>query len=440
MAPAGSEMGQLEGRTLCGRYFLREFVGSGGTAEVYLAWDQFRSARMAVKVLRQDVKSRSLQHFEQEAELLRRLEHPFIVRRYELERDEGLIFLVMDWVEGSNLRQRIQEMKQPFSVEKASEILNPVCSALNFTHQNGVYHCDIKPANILLHVDGRVLLTDFGVARLADERRSGGTPAYMAPEQIRDDVVDARTDIYALGVTLYEMLSGGRLPFRGDSQSSQGSTPRERVEWEHCYLPPPPLSQFNASLPQAVLGLVERSLGKEPGQRPASVPEFLDAYEQARRQPGRQAPPNVDVLTTTYGPPPDPAPRQRPAPPSVPPIAPPVVAAPQPRPTPVVQPGGSAAGPHLLGRGGQYAGMAVVLSGSSLTIGRAAGSGLWLKEGSVSRTHASIVRTRRAVYLQDEGSAAGTYVNSQRVLGPVQLKQGDVIQIGYTDVFEYRER
>jgi len=429
---AGGETGLLVGKTLCGRYYLREFVGSGGTAEVYLAWDQFRSARMAVKVLRSDVKSRSLQHFEQEAELLRRLEHPFIVRRYELERDEGLIFLVMDWVEGSNLRQSIMEMKQPFSVEKASGILNPVCSALNFTHQNGVYHCDIKPANILLHVDGRVLLTDFGVARLADERRSGGTPAYMAPEQIRDDVVDARTDIYALGVTLYEMLSGERLPFRGDSQSSQGSTPRERVEWEHCYLPPPPLSQFNAGLPQAVLNLVERALGKEPGQRPATVPEFLDAYEQARRQPARPLPPNVEALTTTYSPAAVPPMNRRPVPPA------------RPRPVPqagaAIQPADSVAGPRLLGKNGQYAGMAVALSGNSLNIGRAAGSGLWLSERSVSRTHASIVRTRRAVYLLDVGSVAGTYVNNQRVLGPVQLKHGDVIQIGYADVFEYLER
>jgi serine/threonine protein kinase len=418
----GDETGLLTGKTLCNRYFLRQFVGSGGTAEVYLAWDQYRSAKMAIKVLRPDVKNHSLQHFEQEAELLSRLEHPFIVRRYELERDGNLIFLVMDWVEGSNLRQRISELKQPFSLGKASEVLNPVCSALNFTHQNGIYHCDIKPANILLHVDGRVLLTDYGVARLADEKRSGGTPAYMAPEQIRDESVDARTDIYALGVTLYEMLSGGKLPFRGDSQSSQGNTPRERVEWEHCYLPPPPLRQYNASLPQPVLDLVDQALSKEPGQRPATVLEFLEVFEQARRLScGLKQSDNVEILTTILSPalslPPVSKPVPTPAPPQ-----------------PVVT------GPYLLCTSGQYFGKAVAILNQRISIGRARSSGLWLSERSVSRTHAAIVRTRRAVYIEDEGSTAGTYLNDKRVLGPMKLHHGDVIRIGYSEIFEYHEK
>lgn len=418
----GIEAGRLTGKTLCSRYFLRQFVGSGGTAEVYLAWDQFRSAKMAVKVLRPDIKSHSLKHFEQEADLLTRLEHPFIVRRYELERDGNLIFLVMDWVEGSNLRQRISEMKQPFSLGKASEVLNPVCSALNFTHQNGIYHCDIKPANILLHVDGRVLLTDYGVARLADEKRSGGTPAYMAPEQIRDESVDARTDIYALGVTLYEMLSGGKLPFRGDSQSSQGDTPRERVEWEHCYLPPPPLRRLNASLSQPVLDLVDQALSKEPGQRPATVLEFLEAFEQARRLAGgTMLPDKAEILTTTLSP----APLR------------PQVSIPIPVPAPS-QP--AVMGPYLLCTSGQYFGRAIAILNQRFSIGRAKSSGLWLSDRSVSRTHAAIVRTRRAVYIEDEGSSAGTFVNNQRVLGPVKLHHGDVIRFGYSEIFEFHEK
>src|SRR3972149_67516 len=164
-------MPELLDATLLDRYFLRKHVGSGGTADVYLAWDKLRSTKMAIKVLRRDLanNSRFFQMFAREAELLRKLEHPSIVRLYEFERDGENVFIVMDWIEGINLRQAIVNQKRPFTMEETLPILQPVCSALNYAHQNQVFHCDIKPANILLHADGKVFLTDFGVARLSTE-------------------------------------------------------------------------------------------------------------------------------------------------------------------------------------------------------------------------------------------------------------------------------
>jgi eukaryotic-like serine/threonine-protein kinase len=238
-------MSDLAGTTLHERYFLREKVGAGGMADVYLAWDNMRSTRMAVKVLRRDLAQdpRFYQMFAKEAELLRQLEHPNIVRLYEFGSQDEIAFIIMDWVEGSNLHQTITERKAPLGLDEVAWVLDGICPALGFAHQNNVFHCDIKPANIMLHVDGRVLLTDFGVARLAQDQALGGTPTYMAPEQFAEDnEVSVRTDIYSLGITLYEMLSGGKLPFRGETASSQGSTVRDRIAWEHRNLPPPPLN------------------------------------------------------------------------------------------------------------------------------------------------------------------------------------------------------
>jgi len=243
-------MAELVGTSLKDRYFLRQLVGSGGMSDVYLAWDKMRSAKMAVKVMYQDVENpdRFFRTFAKDAELLRKLEHPNIVRLYEFERDGEIVFIVMDWIDGRNLRQAISERKTLLPLEEISRILGPVSSALNYAHQNGVVHCDVKPANILLHNDGRVLLSDFGVARVALEQKGGGTVAYMAPEQFSGENVDFRADIYGLGITLYEMLSGGKVPFWGDSPDSQGSTQRERIEWEHLHQYPPPISRFNPQI------------------------------------------------------------------------------------------------------------------------------------------------------------------------------------------------
>ena len=174
--------------------FLREQIGSGGMADVYQAWDNLRATRMAIKVLRRDLaqSARFNRMFEQEAELLRKLEHPNIVRLYEFDKEGDVVFIVMDWVEGTNLRQAINDRKKPFSLEEVSQILQPVCAALNYAHQNMVFHCDVKPGNIMVDAGGTVYLTDFGIAQYLSSSDRGalhaGTPAYMAPEQIRGEI------------------------------------------------------------------------------------------------------------------------------------------------------------------------------------------------------------------------------------------------------------
>jgi serine/threonine-protein kinase len=419
-------MTELLGATLLDRYFLRQHVGSGGTADVYLAWDNLRSAKMGVKVLRRDLanNSRFFQMFAREAELLRKLEHPSIVRLYEFERDGENVFIVMDWIDGTNLRQAIVNHKKPFTMEEVLQIIQPVCSALNYAHQNQVFHCDIKPANILLHLDGRVLLSDFGVARLAYDQTGGGTPPYMAPEQFRAESVSAQTDVYALGITLYEMLSGGLVPFRGESPSSQGATTRERIGWEHLNLPLPALRTVNPKLPESVEPVIATALNKDPKQRYSTTMALVEAFERALE--GKL--PDAAFKTVLQPPPKPPTPRAKPTPSTTQPVK-------VPRAT-------HTAGPHLLGRSGDYARQTIPITRQGLSIGRSSSNQLRLREASVSRTHATIIWTKRGIHIRDENSSLGVLLNGQRISAgvSVRLHTGDVIQVGYYQVLEFREK
>lgn len=470
----------LEGKTLCNRYFLRKKVGGGGMAETYLAWDQFRTAAIAVKILRRDLANspRFFQLFANEAELLRKLEHPHIVRLYEFDKEGDIVFIVMDFIEGTDLRQMILNRKGPLSLADVSRMLMSVTSALNYAHQNKVYHCDIKPHNILIDKDHRYYLSDFGVARFAGERMGGGTPPYMAPELFFHGDVDARTDIYSLGMTLYEMLSGGKLPFRGDSPLSQGTTPRDRIGWEHMYLRPPPLRGYNMQVPPAVEDVIFTALSKDPASRYENTLKFREAFEHARSvSKGTEGYPESAVSTFMGGAPikvkspsPNTIPRpanlpdsakkaasekkfpdqkpstrkkkevQAPAQPSlqgpvrVSPIS-PGVEVQAGKPTPQVK------GPYLLGRSGEWAGQIIQISRQGLTLGRNVDCQLHFMEPSVSRQHASIVRKWRGIYIQDDDSSIGTFINNTRIAAGemVLLKPGDIIQIGYLQILEYQE-
>ncbi len=449
-------MKTLVGTTLLDRYFLRELIGRGGMADVYQAWDKLRAARMAVKVLRRDLANspRFFQMFAQEAELLRKLEHPSIVRLYEFDKQDDLYFIVMDWIDGSNLREVLSKREKPLALNEVSSILEPLCSALNYAHQNKVYHCDVKPSNILLHTDGRVLLTDFGVARLASDKTNGGTPQYTAPELLTGKPANAKSDVYSMGICLYEMLSGGKVPFRGDSPSSQGSTTRDRIAWEHSNLPLPSLLQYNPSLPASVENVVTSALSKDPARRYATIMDLREAFEQARRAAGEDAggpktiinliSPFIQQISSAKLPtlPSLPSqklsqPRWQTRHPST------VLPSRSSRPTHGVapQPIGQAQGPYLLVRSGEWSGQAIPISVQEMTIGRGSNAQLRLRDASVSRLHATIIRTRRGTYIRDEGSSLGTYLNGQPIPPntPVTLRTGDVIQIGYYQVFEFQQ-
>lgn len=449
-------MSDLSGQTLLDRYYLREHIGTGGMADVYLAWDSKRSTKMAVKVLRRDLANnpRFFQQFAKEAELLRKLEHPNIVRLYEFEKAGDIVFIIMDWVEGGNLKQVLHERKKPCTLEEVSHILGSVCSALNYAHQNEVFHCDVKPANIMLHADGRVLLTDFGVAHLADQRGYGGTPPYMAPEQFNKGTIDARTDVYALGVTLYEILSGGILPFRGDSPNSKGSTDRERIAWEHQNMVIPPLRQYQPRLPEAVEQVVLTAMNKDPEVRFSTTMALRESFEHACAISGREVGSSSStrtimedlssVASAAAAVAQEAASRaaaraadaaqsfsaQMQQPPSRPARAPREL-----RERTFAQPAGR--GPYLYGRSGQWKDQMLPIPPEGLSLGRSSQCHIQLPESCISRVHATILSTRRGIYIRDENSKLGTFVNGQRIFGPVLLKRGDVIQIGYYQVFEF---
>ena len=229
---------ELIGQIFLQRYRVDAFLGRGGMAEVYKVWDKQRATFLAMKLLRDDLAEDRvfLRRFKREAQTLAKLQHPNIVRFYGLEQDGPLAFMLMDYIDGKALRREIFNADgAPLSFQRILEIIRPVASALHYAHNNNMVHCDLKPGNIMVHKQGNILVTDFGIARMSDAATATmvgmGTPAYMAPEQARGLDPLPQTDIYALGIVLYEMLTGGERPFTGEQSKTTGST-SEKVRWE----------------------------------------------------------------------------------------------------------------------------------------------------------------------------------------------------------------
>lgn len=443
-------MNDLTGTTLSGQYQLRDKAGAGGMADVYLAMDKLRATRMAVKVLRRDLSNNPtfLDQFSTEAEIYSQLTHPNIVRFYEFNHDGDVVYIVMDWVDGSDLRKILRNTNNPLPYHSIITILEAVCPALKYAHENDIYHCDIKPANIMLQNDGKVLLTDFGVANLARRSSGGGTPPYMAPEQFSGDRIDARTDIYALGITLYEFLAGGKTPYRGETASSKGTTPKERIEWEHLHLTPPPLTNFNPRVPPAIESVVLTAISKKPERRYQSAIDLQNAFTNACTASGINLSTSNSGTENTFLK--TDATQIQINLPSMPVIQNTVKGAYQSiartgndlpnlisnAVRKISQPRTGVKGPRLYCRAGQYAGSSFELPQGEFIIGRAQGCHLKVNENSVSRRHATLIRSARGLYIRDDTSSLGTYVNNVRIYSPVLLREHDVIQIGYEQVFE----
>lgn len=260
-------MSDLENATLVNRYFLRKLAGKGGMAHVYQAWDQQRHTQMAVKIVYGDF----IETMITEVQALIALTHPNIVRLYDVDLDkaQNIIFFVMEWIDGKDLLGLSKQRGGPLGLGEISHILDCVHKALHFAHSKNVCHCDIKPANIMIrNADNEVLLSDFGLAGVMNQQAKGGTPLYMAPEQLRGGSANVRTDIYSVGVTLYQLLSG-RPPFLNREDILQKS--------------PPPLRQFNSTLSPRLVQVVERALAKNPNERHYSVTELWQDFEHARQ-------------------------------------------------------------------------------------------------------------------------------------------------------------
>lgn len=270
----------LTGQQL-GNFRLLRRLGRGAMAEVYLAEQASLHRLVAVKVL----KSRftedpvAVARFQREAQAAAQLVHPNIVQIYEVGYLEGKHFIVQEYVEGENLRQWLQRHGPPDAPTTIS-ILKQIGSALAKAAEHGVVHRDIKPENILITRAGVVKVADFGLARLVCQAerlsltQAGltlGTPLYMSPEQLEGNLLDSRSDLYSLGVTCYEMLSG-QPPFRGDSVLS--------VAFQHLNKEPAPLEVLRPDLPRALCRVVHKMLAKSPQQRYGSAQELVVELER----------------------------------------------------------------------------------------------------------------------------------------------------------------
>ena len=280
-------MSSLVGKILANRYKVDSFLGRGGMAEVYKVWDNQRSVFLAMKVLHQDMAEDRvfLRRFKREAQTLSRLDHPHIVRFHGLEQDGRLAFMLMEYVEGITLRTEIFDTNgKALSLGRIRKVMTDVCGALYYAHKKGMVHCDIKPANIMLDASGSVRLSDFGIARMTDGATAtmvgAGTPAYMAPEQILGQNPVPQTDIYGLGVILYEMLTGGERPFTGEVEAMTGST-GEKIRWGHLNAQPPSPKKWNRSISPPLEAVVLKCLAKKPENRYKTPLELLNALGRA---------------------------------------------------------------------------------------------------------------------------------------------------------------
>ena len=283
------------GDVLLNRYRIDEELGRGGMAAVYKVWDNQRNVFLAMKMLREDLAEDKvfLRRFKREAQTLAALQHPNIVRFYGLEQEGLLAFMLMDYVDGVPLRREIFQRGEAFPPQRLLAVTGPLTSALHYAHTEGRIHCDIKPGNILIDSAGHVLLSDFGIARMTDSATmtlaGAGTPAYMAPELIRGGEPTPQTDIYALGVVLFEMVTGGERPFTGEQATVTGST-GEKVRWEQSHLDPPSPRRWNPDLPEAAEAAILTCLAKNPVERYAGVLDLYNDLQDAFGENGVPAP------------------------------------------------------------------------------------------------------------------------------------------------------
>ncbi|MFN2608321.1 MAG: protein kinase, partial [Acidimicrobiales bacterium] len=285
---------------LGGRYRLMRSIASGGMAEVWEAQDDILGRRVAVKVLHAHLAADEsfLARFRREAIAAARLAHPNVVATYDTGVDDGVAWIVMELVDGRTLRQVLSELGA-LPPGRAVHLATQVADALDYAHRAGVIHRDVKPANILLTDDDRVKVADFGIAKAAieaaeedagadlgatDLTQSGaivGTAKYLSPEQVNGNPVDGRSDVYALGVVLYEMLCG-RAPFTGDTDVA--------VAVQHATATPRSPRQLRAGIPRGLEAVVMRAMAKDPAARYPTAGELHTALLSVDLRPDDAVP------------------------------------------------------------------------------------------------------------------------------------------------------
>lgn len=262
----------LVGKHISGRYKILKLIGGGGMSNVYLAHDIILSRDVAIKILRYDLSNEEELHrrFQREALSATSLTNPNIVSIYDVGEDGDMHYIVMEYIKGKTLKQYIQEFS-PLSAARSVHIMKQLTSAISHAHENGIIHRDIKPQNILMDEEGNVKITDFGIATslgatsFTQTNSVIGTVHYLSPEQARGGVATMKSDIYALGIVFYELLTG-ELPFSGESAVS--------IALKHLQAETPSVREFDASIPQSVENIVLKATAKDQNHRYSNAEEM----------------------------------------------------------------------------------------------------------------------------------------------------------------------
>jgi WD40 repeat protein/serine/threonine protein kinase len=272
----------LTGKTL-GRYKIISLLDKGAMGVVYKGYHTTLNRNVAVKVLHRELASAAnfVERFEREASIVARLRHTNILQVYDFDTFDGMYYMVMELIDGPTLKAEMKERsqkKRPFNSSQIGYIAHALAAALDYAHVRNVIHRDIKPANIMFNEEGQIVITDFGIVHLMGDQTIGdegmiiGTPAYMSPEQGQARPIAATSDIYSLGIVIYELVTG-RLPFEADNPIS--------LIMQHVQTPTPAPRQFNNTIPTALEQTVLKALAKDPGQRYQKAGEFAYDIRQA---------------------------------------------------------------------------------------------------------------------------------------------------------------
>lgn len=276
------------GHVLGGRYEILDRIGGGGMALVYKGHDILLNRKVAVKVLRQQYvhDEEFIRRFRREAQAAASLSHPNVVSIYDVGQEDETHYIVMEYVEGKTLNDLIKE-RAPLPVEESIRIAGQICDALDHAHHNQIIHRDIKPHNILIGKNGRVKVTDFGIARAADSSQitqTGsvvGSVHYFSPEHAKGTLTGAQSDLYSLGIVLYQMLTG-RLPFLGESPIS--------VALKHLQEDVEEPRKVNPLIPQSVENIILKSMRKKPEERYRSAKEMMQDFDSCLNPERRNEP------------------------------------------------------------------------------------------------------------------------------------------------------
>ena len=277
-------MDKYTGKKLDGRYEIRELIGVGGMANVYHCYDTIDAREVAIKILKDEFLDNEdfIRRFKNESKAIAVLNHPNIVRVYDVSFGDMIQYIVMEYIDGITLKEYI-DMQGVLDWKETVHLTTQILKALQHAHENGIVHRDIKPHNIMLLQDGTIKVTDFGIARFSSNatrtmtEQAIGSVHYIAPEQARGEKTDGKTDIYSVGVMMYEMLTG-KLPFDGDSAVSvalmqlQANAKRPR--------------EINPDIPEGLEEITMKAMQKNPNNRYRSAVEMLSDIERFRLNPG----------------------------------------------------------------------------------------------------------------------------------------------------------